>query len=291
MNSAKYAFYYMLSLVTLFIMSLSFGSILFEIVEKFFPDITRGNYYNDSSSLKMAISGILIATPIFYYIMHKIYANLKSGELKAEAEIRKWLTYFILFISSVVVIGSLISILNNFLDGALTINFILKALAVLFIAFLIFSFYFYDIRRKEFKNQKINRIFFISTLTIVAIALISSFFLIESPSEARNRKLDQNILQDFNNIKYSIDNYYYKYEKMPKELADINGEINIVNESIKAEYIYNVIDGTRYRLCTEFLSSNLEKKYNYLDGTWKHDKGYQCIEKEANLEEVKGVIY
>ncbi|MDD4661662.1 MAG: DUF5671 domain-containing protein [Candidatus Pacebacteria bacterium] len=291
MNSAKYAFYYMLSLVTLFIMSLSFGSILFEIIEKFFPDITRGIYYYNSSPLKMAISGILIATPIFYFIMHKIYASLKSGELKAEAEIRKWLTYFILFISSVVVIGSLISILNNFLDGALTINFVLKALTVLFIASLVFGFYFYDIRRKEFKDQKLNKIFYITTLAIVLIGLVSAFLIVESPTETRNRKIDQNILQDFNNIKYSIDNYYNKYQKMPQDLIDVQEDFNIINPQTNEKYTYNVIVGTRYRLCTEFLSSNLEKKYNYYDGTWKHDKGYQCIEKEANLEEVKQVIY
>ena len=39
MNSAKFAFYYMLSLVTLFIMSLSFGGIVFEIIDKFSQDL------------------------------------------------------------------------------------------------------------------------------------------------------------------------------------------------------------------------------------------------------------
>jgi uncharacterized membrane-anchored protein len=93
--------------------------------------------------------------------MNKIYFNLKTGELKKDSDVRRWLTYFILFISSVVVIGSLIRILNNFLDGALTINFVLKALTVLSIAALIFGFYFYDIKRKEFETNKANKIFFI----------------------------------------------------------------------------------------------------------------------------------
>ncbi|HPO61433.1 MAG TPA: DUF5671 domain-containing protein, partial [Exilispira sp.] len=207
MNSAKFAFYYMLSLVTLFIISISFGSIVFELINKFFPDIAKTVYYN-SSPLKSAISGILIATPIFYLVMSKIYYNLKIGELKKDSEVRRWLTYFILFISSVVVIGSLIGILNNFLDGALTINFIFKALTVLFIASLIFGFYFYDIKRQDFAANKVNNIFFFVSLAIITCGFISSLFIIESPTEARNRKLDERIMQDFNDIKYAIDDYY-----------------------------------------------------------------------------------
>ena len=219
MNSAKFAFYYMLSLVTLFIISISFGSIVFELINKFFPDITKTVYYN-SSPLKSAISGILIATPIFYLVMSKIYYNLKIGELKKDSEVRRWLTYFILFISSVVVIGSLIGILNNFLDGALTINFIFKALTVLFIASLIFGFYFYDIKRQDFAANKVNKIFF-CFLSNNYLWFYIIPFIIESPTEARNRKLDERIMQDFNDIKYAIDDYYNKNERMPNVLEEL----------------------------------------------------------------------
>ncbi|MGI6341237.1 MAG: DUF5671 domain-containing protein [Minisyncoccales bacterium] len=288
MNSAKFAFYYMLSLVTLFIISISFGSIVFELINKFFPDIAKTVYYN-SSPLKSAISGILIATPIFYLVMSKIYYNLKIGELKKDSEVRRWLTYFILFISSVVVIGSLIGILNNFLDGALTINFIFKALTVLFIASLIFGFYFYDIKRQDFAANKVNNIFFFVSLAIITCGFISSLFIIESPTEARNRKLDERIMQDFNDIKYAIDDYYNKNERIPNVLEELQKDtefssFSTANPINEKEYIYEVIDSKRYKLCTEFLSSNLEKKKNYLDNMWKHDKGYNCIEKEVVLD-------
>lgn len=289
MNSAKFAFYYMLSLVTLFIVSLSFGNVIFELINKFFPDIAKTIYYYNNSSLKSAISGLLIATPIFYFIMNRIYLNLRTGELKKDSEVRRWLTYFILFISSVVVIGSLIQILNNFLDGALTINFILKALTVLFIAALIFGFYFYDIKRREFQTNRVNQIFFTLSLLLIIVGLVSSFFIIESPAEARNRKLDEKILQDFENIRYSIDDYYYKNEKMPQDLRELqkNKEglpLGITNPINDKEYVYEIIDCERFKLCTEFSSSNLEKVRSYYDNTWKHDKGYNCIEKEVNQD-------
>lgn len=287
MNSAKFAFYYMLSLVTLFIMSLSLGNILFEVINKFFPDITRTIYYYNNSGLKGSISGILISTPIFYFIMSKIYKSLKIGELKKDSEVRRWLTYFILFISSVVVIGSLIQILNNFLDGAFTMNFILKTLTVLSIASLIFGFYFNDIKREDFKSDKVNKIFFFVSLIIMTSAFIASFFLIESPTEARNRKLDEKIIQDFDAMRYAIDSYYSKNKTLPQNLEDIKIEtINSrdLNFDNSKEYDYKITGEETYELCANFLSSNLEKTMSYSDTIWKHDKGYQCIKKEVNHE-------
>ena len=287
MNSAKFAFYYMLSLVTLFIMSLSLGNILFEVINKFFPDITRTIYYYNNSGLKGSISGILISTPIFYFIMSKIYKSLKIGELKKDSEVRRWLTYFILFISSVVVIGSLIQILNNFLDGAFTMNFILKTLTVLSIASLIFGFYFNDIKRGDFKSDKVNKIFFFVSLIIMTSAFIASFFLIESPTEARNRKLDEKIIQDFDAMRYAIDSYYSKNKTLPQNLEDIKIEtINSrdLNFDNSKEYDYKITGEETYELCANFLSSNLEKTMSYSDTIWKHDKGYQCIKKEVNHE-------
>lgn len=289
MNSAKHAFYYMLSLVTLVIVSLSFGNILFELINNFFPDITKAIYYGSNSGLKSAISGLLIATPVFYFVMHKIYFNLKTGELKKDSEIRRWLTYFILFVSSVFVIGSLISILNNFLDGALTINFVLKALTVLLISLIVFGFYFYDIKRNDFKNNKLNRIFFFISLFVIIGGLVSAFLIVESPSEARDRKLDEKIIGNFNTIKYAIDDYYYKNEKLPDDLSDLKNKtdnvmLSLVNPITNLEYVYELIDSKSYNLCTDFSSSNILNTVDYYGNLWQHDKGYYCIKKDISPE-------
>lgn len=292
MNSAKHAFYYMLSLVTLVIVSLSFGNILFGLINYFFPDITGLIYYNNNSTFKSAISGLLIATPIFYFVMNKIYFSLKTGDLKPSSEVRKWLTYFILFISSVVVIGSLISILNNFLDGALTINFILKALTVLFIALIIFGFYFYDIKRENFQVNFVNRVFFFSSLVLIIGGLISAFLIVESPSDSRDRKLDEKIIQDFNNIKYALDAFHSQEGELPQTLNELVEDsdvfsLNLINPVTEKEYFYEKVEEKEYELCTDFSSSSEKNTSNYYNNFWKHEKGYDCIKKEVNKDPLK----
>ena len=100
-NAAKFAFFYMLSLVALLFMALSVGMIIFQIINKNIIDIIneyRGRF--SPGQLKFAISALIISTPIYYFITRQIQKNLFAGSLDKDSQIRKWLTYFILLVTS-----------------------------------------------------------------------------------------------------------------------------------------------------------------------------------------------
>ncbi|MFA5079996.1 MAG: DUF5671 domain-containing protein [Candidatus Paceibacterota bacterium] len=292
-NSPKLAFYYSLVLVTLIIGSVSLGAMFFEFVNKFFP-LIQNNYYGEISSLKFAISGVIISFPIFYFMNALIYKGIATNDFAINSPVRKWLTYFIIFISAVVMIGSLIGLLNNFLDGETTFNFVLKAISVLVISSVIFSFYFCDIKSKAV-NTKFNMIYFIMSLIIVCVALVSSFFIIETPNQARDRKIDQKILGNFETIKRGLEQYYDENKKLPQNLDELKNQSynyidsnEFIEESTGKYYVYNIIEEKKYELCATFNSSNVNNSNDtsYYSTTWKHEKGYQCITKRIeNLGE------
>lgn len=271
-NSAKYTFYYLLSLVSLAIVSISFGMIIFEIIDKFIVDVA-GYFY--SSSIKGAISGLLIGAPIFFFSTSRIYKGLKEKELEESAPLRKWLTYLILFISSIVIIWALIDILNNFLEGGLTLNLGLKSLTILFISGVIFSFYLSDVRG-SFK--KLLKPYFVFSLSLILIVFVSSFFIIDSPQAAREKKLDEKIVSSAGTVESMISQYYYEYEKLPETLEEAreHSKYFIASEGID----YEVIDEDSYQLCATFLTSNLDEEERYF--LWRHDKGYQCMTEKVN---------
>ena len=79
-NAAKFAFFYMLSLVALIFMALSTGIIIFQIINKHIIDILnefRGRYSDDA--MKFGISALVISAPIFFFTMRQIYKSLFSG--------------------------------------------------------------------------------------------------------------------------------------------------------------------------------------------------------------------
>ncbi len=296
-NAPKFAFFYLLSLAALVFMAVSTGMAIFQIINKFIPDVLNeySGRFNDEA-IKFAISALIISTPIFYVISKIIYKNLFLGLLGKDSGVRRWLTYFILLVSSIVMIGWAIAIINNFLDGELTLKFALKALTALIIAAAIFSFYLYDIRRKEVVSKKdiVIKIYFFVSLVIVVAIFIVALFAFESPRETRNRKIDEETVKNFYTIDNCVDEYFISKKNLSEDFNEIIDNCGFafsknVSEQIESKQIkYNKITDEKYELCANFNSSNKERmeKDQYFPGSEQkknlHDSGWQCLERKVN---------
>lgn len=294
-NSAKFAFFYMLSLVALVFMSVSTGMIIFQIINKHIADfIDQYGIRYSPEQLKFAISALVISAPIYYLTTRQIFKNLFSGELDKDSGIRKWLTYLILLIASVVMIGWMIAVINSFLGGEFTLKFILKTATALGISAIIFTFYLHDIKREEVagKKDKTIKLYLYGSLALITIAFIASLFTVESPTQARNKKLDEAIINDFNKINSAIDVYYQDNKKIPDDLNALKENSNFLtdddlkNPTSEEAYEYKTINEKKYELCATFRTSNKDEQeddYRYgPSGFYLHDVGYQCLKNTIN---------
>ena len=299
-NAAKFAFFYMLSLVALVFMALSTGMIIFQVINKNIMDtLHEGSGQFSSEALKFAISALIISAPVFFAASRSIYRSLFSGALNRESGIRKWLTYFILFIASVVMIGWLIFTINNFLNGELTLKFLLKAVTAIGIAVSVFTFYYYDIRRAEVidKKDRVISVYFYGTLAIIIAAFVSALFVVESPTITRNRKLDNAILDSFNQIDQAISEYYRENSRLPEDLNVLREEYPyITDEDIRDKetgaFEFNIKGDRAYELCAVFRTSNTDESgsYEWYKERWPHEAGEQCLkQKVLYLEEEKAI--
>lgn len=293
-QNAKFAFFYMLSLVALVFASLATGMVVFQIINKKVVDLLTlapGGF--EQEALKIAISAIIIAAPIYFVMMRLINKSLLAGKLDKESGVRKWLTYFILLISAVVMIGWLIGTINSFLNGELSLKFILKSLTSILISALIFSYYLYDIRRKDVgKNNNIIRAYYYGSMIIVLAVLIASFFFIDSPLTVRLQKYDQNIINKFSQIDNAINAYYGENKKLPSDLNKLlNGGStyyiltgDITDPATGKAFDYNIKAKDAYELCAVFKTVNKDQtddKSVYFDTRWLHDSGYQCLKQRV----------
>lgn len=303
-NAAKFVFFYLLELVSLGFMTVSFGIILFQIINKNIVDAVTGysGTYNDGA-LKFAISAILVSSPIFYVIGSFIQKSLFTGELKKDSGIRRWLTYLILFVSFLIFVGWLIAFVYNYLNGEVTMKFILKTLSVLIIAATVFGFYLYDIRRQAVENvkDKVLKIFFIATLAAVVIVFVASFFVVETPSSARDRRLDEQVINNFYTIDSCVDQYNREKGKMPADFSAMKDDCSYLTEDLLKDpqtgvaYTYSVKGTTTYEICANFRTSNVGKdngasiNYPVMGGinSSSHKSGQQCLKRQVYLP-VKG---
>lgn len=147
--SAREAFLYLVMFLCLYLSSFSFGSLLFDFINHWLPDPLQ-NYYDASRrSLRLSISMLMIAFPLYLWLAMILTRGIYRDPEKKGSKIRKWLTYLTLFIAAGIIIGDLITLLFNLLGGELTVRFLLKVLTVLAIAGTIFGYYLWHFRKEE----------------------------------------------------------------------------------------------------------------------------------------------
>lgn len=149
--SAREAFMYLVMFMTLYISAVSFGTLLFQYINRWLPDPLLGPYYVDtlSATIRNATASLIITFPVFGYMSWLMERAIKRDPEKRSSKIRKWLTYITLFLAAGVIIGDLITLLNSVLAGELTLRFVLKVLVVFVIAATIFGYYLLDLRKEE----------------------------------------------------------------------------------------------------------------------------------------------
>ncbi len=286
-NSAKYAFYYLLSLLALIFLDLSVVLIAFGIInEKIVDALAVYNYTNFGQQFKFAISALIISAPIFYFSSYLVERGLKKEDLSFDSGIRRWLTYFILLVSAVIILGVFVGVINSFLAGELTARFILKAVTLFIVAALVFSFYFYDIRRTtvEQKNKIIKLSFFVS-LGLVLTAFVAVWFFIESPQVARNRRLDEILMQNIYQIESAVNSYYGRNESLPLTLSDLDGQDiyyekrALLDPETNQAIVYNRLSPDTFEFCATFRTASYgvnSNQYNEMTDR-EHEAGYQCF--------------
>ena len=147
-KAARDAFFYLLVYSTLATWATALGSLVFTFIDRWFPDtLAQRSFENSRYAVSSEMACIIVAFPVFLFVMRFILRDVERHPEKVESGVRKWLTYIALLITAGVVIGDLITFLAYFLRGELTARFILKSLTVLIIAGSIFWYYLGFLKR------------------------------------------------------------------------------------------------------------------------------------------------
>src|SRR3989338_1734381 len=138
--SAREAFLYLLVYITLYTSAFNFGSLVFQFINRAYPDlVSYDNYYR--GNISFALASLVIAFPIYLLLSWYLERKAKQSPEIRTSRVRKWLTYFTLFSAAAVIIGDLIALFNQLFNGELSVRFGLKFITILVIAGLIFWYY------------------------------------------------------------------------------------------------------------------------------------------------------
>jgi hypothetical protein len=157
-GSAKDAFLYLLSFSTLATWTFGAGSVMFTLIDRWIKDpLSPMNYYGGGLyQMADALACVIVAFPVYIFVMRYIIRESESNPGKLESPVRKWLTYIALLIAACVVVSDLITFLTYFLRGELTAQFVSKVGVVLVIAGGVFWYYMGALQRVPLRQKNGN---------------------------------------------------------------------------------------------------------------------------------------
>ena len=307
-------------LITLITSVTSFLNLVFETLNKRFPDVLNASYqYGYSTyeyeSIRMALATLIIFFPVFIVVSYFWKKFAKSALGAVDEIIKKWVVYIILFLSAIVTMVDLVALIRYFISGEITTRFILKVIVTLLVALLVGIYYIFLLKEKD-SLSKINVAFSGLGIILVLIAISYSFLIMGSPAEQRLLRLDDRRISDLENLQYQIINYWQQKEKLPKNLTELSNPLTGYSLPVDPEfekgniYEYSVKDKLTFELCAtfaapmpkgwreysggeimpmmDFVKRDVAVSYPYPGGgvneSWEHEVGRTCFERTIDKD-------
>ncbi len=270
---ASDAFLYLLAFISLGFWTVALGHLFFVLIDRWFPSGLDTSYVVTSfrQSVTSELATLIVAFPIYFFVSRSIQRGLASRPESAESGVRKWLTYLALVVTAVILLGDAIWFLATFLQGDLTVRFVLKALVLLAIAGGIFAYYLSVMRTQPVLVQR-DRGFGAVALAAVLLGLAFGFLDIGTPAHARDVSADLRRVRDLSAIASAI--HSHDQTKPPHKLDEVELMMGSKTDPITGRaYDYRPGAGPNYELCADFATEDRRKQL----GAFVHPAGRMCF--------------
>lgn len=292
-------FLHLLAIVALYASVAGFLTLAFQFLNVLFPDTANiGSYYylsNALDNMRWAIAMLVVLFPTYLFTMRFLAKDMEKNPEKKDSRIRRWLTYFTLFLAALAVIVDLVVLILWFLKGEIAPRFLLKTLAVFFAAGSIFGYYFGQMKKERLglKTLPGMKPFVSGVIVVVAVLAVLGAIRVGSPKEERMRKLDEERITHLQNIQSQVVSFWVNSEKLPGSIGDIEntagGFVVPKDPETGVAYEYEKTGELTFSLCANFTTERTDDpllRGKYPEGdmseSWAHPAGRACFDRTIN---------
>ena len=292
-TTAKDFFLYLGVMIGLYVSSISFLVLLFQITNKLLPLALEYTGQVDYG-IRTSISVLFIFFLAFLYLSYLAMKDLKTNPEKKDMWIRKWMIFLTLFIAGLTIAIDLSTLIYRFLGAEdLTTRFFLKIFFVLAVIGTIFKSSLSDLKRTSFECTKKIKIGYGIVSLIVLAGIVYGVIQNGSPITLRAQQMDTQRVNDLMNIQGQI--VYTQWQSkgtVPASLDALNdpisGSVVPKDPETSQGYEYKMISTNSFELCATFKtdSSSTDKintvptySGNTINENWKHGIGRVCFER------------
>ena len=242
---------------------------------------------------------LIVLVPTMIVIFRLLRSSIVKEPGKAVIWVRRWALVLTLFIATAAMLIDLVTLINTFLGGEVTVRFGLKVAVVLLVALGVFLHFLADMKGYWITQTARGNAVGIGVGVLVLATIIAGFFIIGTPGHVRNLKLDNEKVGALQNIQYQIVNYYQQKRILPPTLDALNdplsGQVVQMDTQTNTPFEYEITGALTFKICATFNADfadmtgkgglNSAPSYPVATGmygitdTWKHGVGKTCFDR------------
>lgn len=278
----------------------AFLALLFEYINRAFPDPLAGWADPYGSSIRFCSAVLIVLVPTMVVLLRVIRHTIQEDQSRATIWVRRWALVLTVFIASAVVAVDLITLLYSFFNGEISTRFLLKVAVVLLVAIGVSGHFLADLRGYWVLHPRRAHAVGLAVGLLALLAVAAGFLIAGSPHDARLLRYDEQKVSDLQGIQYQVVNHYQQKGELPGSLAETNDPLSSymvpMDPQTGMSYEYEIVDadGFSFRLCAAFNLPTPDTAgqgaypihdLSYagpgmpLDENWLHDTGRTCFDR------------
>lgn len=270
-GSAREAFLYIVYFSLLGLIAGNTGGLAFAYIDHQFADKLAANPYEYSfatTGMRWSVASLLVGFPIFLFLGWRLAAKKRKDPERRRSRVHAWLTYVTLIFAAGALIGDLVAVVFQFLNGELGVRFVAKAAVVGVISAAILWNYSRDVERHSSRIDFSGRALALIATLIVGALVAWAFTIVRSPYSARLQMADEQRLQGLIETTRLVDCHFTYADALPESLEQLGpflseraGRLPVADGCANAMptdpltggyYAYRLIDADSYELCATF---------------------------------------
>jgi hypothetical protein len=270
-GSAREAFLYIVYFSLLGLIAGNTGGLAFAFIDHQLTDRLATDPYAGAfaaTGMRWSVASLLVGFPIFLFLGARLAAKKRHDPERRRSRVHAWLTYVTLIFAAGALIGDLVAVVFQYLNGELGARFIAKAGVVGVISAAILWNYSRDVERHSSRADLTGRALAILAILIVGALVAWAFSIVRSPYSARLQMADEQRLTGLIETTRLIDCHYTYAGALPESLekmgpylseraqrlpaADGCANLTPTDPLSGAYYAYRFLDDDSYEVCAAF---------------------------------------
>jgi hypothetical protein len=278
---------------------IAFIALIFDYINYTMPDTALGYYADPYASISYEMASLIVLAPLFLILMRVIRRSIAHDASRSEVWVRRWALFLTLFVAGATIAIDLIVLLTTFFNGEeLSVRFLLKVLVVLLVAAAGFMHFMADLWGYWVKNPHYARYINWAVGALVVLTVLAGFFIVGTPAQARQARLDSQRISDLQSIQWELVNYWQQKQSLPATLNELEDPLSYwqmpLDPSSHKPYRYTRQSPLSFTLCATFATAGNAnwgkgesmpvRAYGSIEGDWVHAAGEVCFDRSIDPE-------